>query len=221
MSAMEQARFALPSPSRIFTPAVTFIMILSAAGFLLVLFARDFAINFFALVPQSFIHGRLWQILTYPFVTTPCGLVFSGLIILFIGSSIEREWKTGSFVLLWLIVSIVCGLIWVLVNLLIGKNIAGMGAAACSYGFIATMGLLYRGRRLFIFFATIEAQYLALILIAVSIIINITNPMNLVWILGAPVAYLYIKMRWKMASRGRIDTAGRGRRRSGSFVDID
>jgi hypothetical protein len=96
-----------------------------------------------------------------------------------------------------------------------------MGAAACSYGFISTLGLLFRGRRFFIFFATIEAQYLALILVVIGIIMNITRPINLIWVLGALVAYVYVKARWSMASKGPSRGVSEKHRRPGRFVDID
>jgi membrane associated rhomboid family serine protease len=221
MEEMQQVQFALPSPARIFTPAVTVVLILSVAGLLLLIYANDFSRDFLALGPENFIHGRFWQILTYPFLNCPLSLVFNGLIILFIGSDIEREWKTGSFVLLWLITSVCCGLVWVIIGLLIGNNYTGAGSASCTFGIITAMGLMRRDKRFFVFFATIEGQYLAMVLIAAGIILSVFPPINLIWVLGVPVSYLYIKMRWKMASRVRIGLADRGQRRSGSFVDID
>ena len=84
------------------------------------------------------------------------------------------------------------------------------------------MGLLFRGRRFFMFFATVEARYLVLILIAIGILMNIATPINLVWISGALVAYVYIKLRWRMASKGRvIEPSVKQGRPSGGFVDID
>jgi len=221
MEEMRQVQFALPSPARIFTPAVTVVLILSVAGLLLGLYAGNFSGEFLALGPKNFIHGRFWQILTYPFLNCPLSLVFNGLIILFIGSDIEREWKTGSFVLLWLITSACCGLVWVIISLLSGKEYMGTGLSSCTFGIITAMGLMRRGKRFFVFFATIEGQYLALILIAAGVILSVFPPINLIWVLGVPVSYLYIKMRWKMASRVRIGPAGGGQRKSGSFVDID
>jgi membrane associated rhomboid family serine protease len=223
MSAMQQTQFAVPSPRKLFTPGVTGILILSVAGFLIVTFApSSFATRILGLRAGGVFRGMVWQFLTYPFLyDSPMNLVFSGLMILFVGSTIEREWRTASFLWLWLVVSLSCGLLWVLVNLVIGRDVPGMGAAACSYGFLATMGMLYRGRRFFMFFATVEAQYLVLGLIVIGIILSITNPMMLIWIAGAPVAYLYVKARWSYASRRSSrpvsqDSGGRGR-----FVELD
>jgi len=218
----QQTQMSFPSPTKLFTPGVITILILLIAGILLSTFASDFTIDFLALSASNVLHGRIWQLVTYPFVScSPVNLIFSGLMVLFIGSAIEREWKTASFLLLWLVISAGCGLLWVLVNLVTGNNFIGMGASACTYGLIATMGLLFRGRRFFMLFATVEAKYMVLILIAIGILMNITTPINLVWISGALVAYGYIKLRWSMDSKNRRNISSVEHSRSSGFVDID
>lgn len=222
MSAMQQIQLAFPSPTKLFTPGVITILTLLIAGILLSTFAPGFTTDFLAVSARNVLHGRIWQLVTYPFVSgSPMNLVFSGLMVLFVGSAIEREWKTASFVLLWLVISVGCGLLWVIVNLLTGNNFVGMGASGCTYGLITTMGLLFRGRRFFMFFATVEARYLVLILIAIGILMNIATPINLVWICGALVAYVYIKLRWRMASKSHRSIPSVEERRPGGFVDVD
>jgi membrane associated rhomboid family serine protease len=222
MYTTQQTQITFPSPTKLFTPGVTTIIILLIAGFLLSTFAGGFAIDFFALSAKNVLHGRIWQILTYPFVSnSPFNLIFSSLMVLFIGSIIEREWRTTSFLLLWLVISTGCGVLWMIVNIFFGKNFIGMGAAGCTYGLLATMGLLLRGRRFFMFFATIESRYLVLILIAIGILMNIATPINLIWISGALIAYLYIKLRWRMASQSSRTIQTIEQRRTDGFVDID
>lgn len=222
MYTTQQTQISFPSPAKLFTPGVTAIIILLIAGMLLSMFAPGFRTRFIALSAQSVLHGRIWQLVTYPFASGyPINLVFSGLMVLFVGSAIEREWKTASFLLLWVVVSAVCGLLWVIVNLLTGNNFIGMGASACTYGLIATMGLLFRGRRFFMFFATVESWHLVLILIAIGILMNIATPINLVWVSGALVAYIYIKLRWSMALKSRRSIPSEEQGRSNGFVDID
>lgn len=217
-----QTQMAFPSPTRLFTRGVTTILVLLIAGILLSTFAPRFTTGFLAVSAHNVLHGRIWQLVTYPFVSgSSMNLVFSGLMVLFVGSAIEREWKTASFLLLWMIISVVCGLLWVVVNLVTGNDFIGMGASACTYGLITTMGLIFRGRRFFIFFATVESRYLVLILIAIGILMNIATPINLVWISGALVAYVYIKLRWSMASKGHRTIPSAEQRRSNGFVDVD
>ncbi len=222
MSAMENMQMVMPSPAKLFTRGVTFLIVLSIGGFLLSNFAADFAINFFALGPRNVLHGRIWQLLTYPFIQfCPRNLIFDGLVVLFLGSAIERQWRTASFLLLWLVVSVGCGLIWIVASLLSGSNFVGFGAAGCAYGIIGTLGLLFRGTRFFIFFGAVEAQYLALVLLAIGVIMSISPPINLIWISGAAVAYLYIKLRWRITELQRSGTISTVRKKPQSFVDVD
>lgn len=222
MNGMQQMQVALPPPRKLFTPGVTGILIASVVGFLVFAFAPGFATDILGVSADGVVGGRLWQVVTYAFVhDSAMMLVFNGMMILFIGSIIEREWRTASFLTLWFVVSVVCGFLWAGVTLVTGSNAVGFGATACCYGFISTLGLLYRGTRFFMFFGTVEAQHLALILIAIGIIMNIMAPLTLVWIAGAPVAYLYVKAVWSRAGKRPARTKSRGTRSRGNFVDID
>lgn len=222
MYTTEQPQVTFPSPTKLFTPGVTSIIALLIAGLLLYAFAPGFAANFLAISAQNVLHGRIWQLVTYPFINdSPTNLVFSGLMVLFVGSVIEREWRTASFLLLWVVVSVGCGLLWIVVNLLTGNNFIGMGASGCAYGLLTTMGLLFRGKRFFMFFTTVESQHLVLILIAVGILMSLTQPIILIWISGALVAYIYVKLRWNMFSKSYIHRPSAGQKRPGNFVDID
>jgi membrane associated rhomboid family serine protease len=190
-------------------------------GFTLFSYANTFVMVHLALSADSFMRGRIWQLFTYPFVNG-CGtdLIFSGVLVLFIGSSVERAWRTASFLIFWLVVSVTCGLLWVAVNLALGSNYAGLGTTACGYGLIGAFGLLFRGRRVLAFFWTVEAQYLALFLIAIGIILGIPRPITWIWVSGAAVAYVYIKQRWRQAPRAASARSPEQGRRDG-FVDID
>jgi len=173
-----------------------------------------------ALSVGGIMRGKVWQLVTYPFFE-PCGgnLIFNGLVLLLIGSSIEREWRTGAFVLLWLVVSVVCGLVWIAVSALFRLNYLGMGGASCIYGLIAMFGLLFRKKKFIAWFWAVEAHYISWALIVIGIVLGIRQPMAWIWVSGALVAYLYIKIRWRAASSGT--NAPAGRYTPGSFVDID
>jgi membrane associated rhomboid family serine protease len=219
--AARNIQLALPSPGKLFTPAVTAIIVLMIVGFTLFSYANAFVASYLALSARSFIRGRIWQLLTYPLVNG-CGrdLIFNGILVLFIGSSVERAWHTTAFLILWLVVSVTCGLLWVAANLAAGSNYVGLGTAACGYGLIGAFGLLFRGRRILAFFWTVEAQYLALFLIAIGIILGIPRPITWIWVSGAAVAYVYIKLRWRQESQaGSAGSSARGR--GDGFVDID
>ncbi len=192
----EKTQITFPSPTKIFTPTITTIIVLIIIGFALINHAANFTVNNLALIVGNVFQGKIWTIVTYPFINgSPWNLIFNGFIILFMGSSIEREWGTKSFIFLWLTLSVSCGLIWIVINLVLNQNFIGIGAGPCAYGIIATFGILYRGTRLWFYFFTLEAQYIAMILIGVGAVISIAQPIFFIWVLGALVAYIYVKMR--------------------------
>jgi membrane associated rhomboid family serine protease len=215
-------QMALPSPKKLFTPAVTVIIVLMIIGYALFSYARDFVVVHLALSGTGVIHGKIWQFLTYSFFNdgSLC-LVFNAILLLFVGSSIEREWRTGPFVIFLLVVSVTCGLLWVIVNLAFGKNYAGLGMSACGYGLIAAFGMLFYRRLVFTVLWTVEAQYVSWFLIGVGIVLGIPQPITWIWVSGAAVGYAYIKLR-QQQNFGRAKSRRTGSRdRGGDFVDID
>jgi membrane associated rhomboid family serine protease len=225
MNRMNQLQWQRPAPSQLFTPAVTTILVLSTLGFICSVFLASFTAEWLALNPQRVFRGPLWQFLTYPFTgRCPWTFIFSNMTILFLGSAVEREWRTKSFVALWLVISIICGLVWTLISLLMGRPYIGTSSVACSYGIIAVFGLLFRGTPMVMIFATVEAQVMALILIGLGVILSLTAPITLTWVFGAAVGYVYVKWVWKRNS-SRAEAlriyANSDTRNGGGFVDVD
>jgi membrane associated rhomboid family serine protease len=221
MSDMQEMRIALGSPEKLFTPGVIVVLVLVVLGYVGLIVAPGAVLDALALNPQAVVHGRIWQLVTYPFVNGSCSLLFNGMVILFIGSAIEREWRTSSFLWLWLTVSVCCGVVWVLIGLVTGRPMVGLGAGACGFGIIGTMGVLFRRRRYLFFFATLEAQHIALILIAIGFLLSLARPITLIWVAGALVAYLYVKVRWSLGARAATPSTPRRSGGKGQFVDID
>jgi len=217
-----QIQLYLPSPKKLFTPLVTAVIILIIIGYALVNHLPDFTIRNLALNRFTFFPFRFWQLVTYSFINgCPWNMVFDGIVILFIGSSIEREWGTRSLLWLWLVVCIVCGLVWLLVNFIGGLGYIGLGSGACAYGLIASFGLLFRRRKFLTVLWTIEAQYLALLLIGIGLVIGIANPISWIWVGGALVAYLYVKFLWSGRGTRIKRTKSQAQGRPSGFVDID
>ncbi len=222
MAVFGQTNVDFSPVTKIFTPGVVILLALSLLGFALSWAAPGFCADVLAISAPGVFGGKIWQLVTYPFVgSCAITLVFTSALILFIGSSVEREWRTASFVVLWAVLSVVCGLLWVIITSAVGGNYAGARASGCAYGLLATFGLLNRGRRLLFFVATIEAQHMVLLLIAAGIILTIMQPIGLIWVLGAPVGYFYVKLRWKVAARRAAAYKKPDARRPGQFVDID
>ena len=216
----QQVQFQTPSPSKLFTPAVTSILVIMVISLVLSAFSGFPVGDLFGLSRQGLMRGMVWQLVTYSLVNAnPMQLVFNGLAVLFLGSMIERQWRTMSFLFLWLVVSVVCGLAWLLLNTLMGSDTIAAGANACVYGMLGTFGILFRRRRFFMFFATLETKYLIWILIAIGVLMALSQPLMLIWILGAPVGYGYTKLMWKIGSN-RAQTVSE-KTQTSRFADLD
>ena len=216
-----RSQMSFPAPSKLFTPAVTIIIILMIIGFVITTYAPALVSDYLALSSSGVFSGKVWQLITYPFINgCPQGVIFGGLMILFIGSSLERQWHTKSFVALWLVITLGCGFLWIIVSMLFGGNFLGMSTAGCGYGLLATYAVLNRGRRISMLFVTLEAQYLAIIFIAIGLIMSIASPLNFIWVSGAGIAYLYVKLRLQNRHRSLGQDSSKNKS-SGGFVDID
>jgi membrane associated rhomboid family serine protease len=184
--------------------AVTFSLIM-IAGYILFCIAPQFMQEQFELHPSGVLNGRVWQLATYLFVDETGGsLVWNCVCVLFIGGALEREWRTRSFVALWFVAGLSCALIWMVVSLVAGRDFVGCSAAGAVYGLLGAFGLAFRGRRSFF---GIEVQYVVLALIAIGVILAITQPITLIWIAGAGAGYLYLKVIWRL--RDGITSGGR------------
>lgn len=219
-----RVQMPMPAPSKLFTPFVTALLVGMAVSFVMAALAGDGVVNLFGLSLAGIRKGMVWQLVTYTLVHPgPIGLALNGLMVLFIGSMIEREWKTLPVFLLWLTVSVVCGIIWLGVSLVMQASYVGIMMNPFIYGLLGVFLVLFRDRRLCFFGAVVEGKWLALIFIALGVLINIRQPIGLVWILGALVGYLYVKFAWKIQQgigRGSTRTEPEGMRGSG-FVDLD
>ena len=118
---------SLPAPTKLFTRGVTIILICMVAGFALLCYGGETALRELALHPRGVFAGKVWQLLTYAFLNTGCGLIFNALVVLFFGSAIEREWGTRSFVALWVVSSAACGLLWIIISFVAGREMIGLG----------------------------------------------------------------------------------------------
>ena len=179
-------KLRLAPPKKLFTPAVTAIIVLMLVGFTVANYAHAFVAVHLALSASSVVHGRIWQLLTYPFMSGwGKNLILNSILVLFIGSSLEREWHTVAFFVFWLVVSVACGVLWVAVNLATGNNFVGVGATGLTYGLIGAFALLSRRRRVQIAFWAVEAQYLALFLMVIAIVLGIPHSITWIWVSGA------------------------------------
>jgi membrane associated rhomboid family serine protease len=213
-----QVQMGFPSPSRLFTPGVIILLVLMLVGFILRTFAGDFTDSVLALNPPQVLRGHIWQLASYSLINDAMGLVFNGIIVLFIGSMIDREWRTRSFLVLWLVVVVLTGILWIAISVLFKQGMTGMGSQSGVYGLIAAMGLLQRRRPVL---GPLQAQHMALLLIGIGMILSISRPLNFIWIAGAGISWAYIQLLWRRGYRvTQTGPAPVGKRGEG-FIDLD
>jgi len=201
----QRYEIAIQPPAMYFTRgAVTFILLM-IAGYVLFCFSPKIMEELFALHPSAVLHGCVWQLATYMFVDeSGMSLVWNCICVLIIGSALEREWRTRSFVALWFVAGLSCALIWIAVSLVVRKEFVGFSAAGAVYGLLGAFGLAFRRRRSFF---GIEVQYVVLAFVAIGLIMGITDRILWIWVAGAGVGYLYLKVIWRL--REGFSTGGK------------
>jgi len=222
MDRFGHARFQMPAGERLFTPMVTVLLGLSVAGFVLHLLAPLLVREWLVMDPYLVVRGRVWQLLTYPFFTpSPWILILDGILMMVLGGAIEREWRGKSLLALWLVTTLPCALIWIMVCWLTGSRyiMSGMGAGA--FGMVGAFGLVFRERQFLWFLVPMNSQTLAFILIGVGVLISLPRPITLIPILGAPIAYGYVQLVWRQGSRQESIVSSDSDYRPGGFVDLD
>ena len=216
-----QVQIHLPQASQLFTPAVTTLIVLSIAGSLAYHFATDFCIQWLILVPGRALRGYVWQFLTYPFCFhDPIWLLMDLAVILVVGSAVEREWGTKTFLLFWTVTSLVCGAFWALVTLLLHIPVPMLGSAACGYGLIFLFGELYHGRQFMLMMNVVDARVVSWLMLGIGALISAFAPTNLLYFFGVAVAWAFIKIREKLIY-GEARSFNDGSYDDQGFVDIE
>ena len=209
-------------PQRIFTPAVVSVCILLTLCYLAYFISPAGVVSALALSEASLASGKIWTLITYSLLnTSSIAFLFNCSVILFLGSAVENQWRTLSWILLWVVVSCICGLLYLAVALILNANLSLMGSGACAYGLIGAYGLLFRHNYSNLLFGTLKAHHAALLLIAIGILMSLSQPLSLVSVTGAVVAYAYIKLRWYLTHRSANGDSKMVKKKPGAFVDVD
>ncbi len=167
----------------------------SVAGHLAVLLGFD---------PFSFLHGGLWQPLTYSFVhLSLMGTLFELLSLWFLAGFLESfhgdAWVTGLYA-----VSVLCTAL-AAVLLYLGGSLAGMDVAPALltgcfggiFGLLVAIGLLYGDMEFLLFFTIgIKARYMAILygLLAIAMLFGQQRMYAFAELGGALGGWLYIRM---------------------------
>jgi membrane associated rhomboid family serine protease len=158
------------------------------------------------LLPQAFLHGALWQPLTYSLIHPPGALLstlFELLSLWFLASFLETlrgpSFVTGIYI--WSILGTAAAAI--LITLVTGRlgydlvQIPLMGAIGAVFGMLVAIGVLYGDTQFLMFFViAIKARYLAAIyaLIAFAALFGQSKLVAFAQIGGALAALIYLRV---------------------------
>ncbi len=177
--------------------------VLVGAGFAFPRIANH-AAYMLSFVPQDFLHGWLWQPITYSFVHVGLiGTLFELLSLWFLAGFLEPfhgdGWTTGLYGASVLGTALGALLLYV-GGLAVGHPIEGLPLYGCFggiFGMLVAIGYLYGDVQFLMFFVIgIKARYLAIIygLIAIAMLFGQQRMYAFAQIGGALVGWIYIKM---------------------------
>jgi membrane associated rhomboid family serine protease len=152
-----QMRIGLPS----FTPAVKWLIITNAIVFLFGWIISmptkpeiDFLENLFALNPATpALTLQVWRLVTYQFLHGDFWHIFFNMLwLVFLGTSLERQWGTRKFLVFYLFCGIAGGLFYILL-VYVGflPALPMIGASGAVFGVLTACAILFPQARVFIF----------------------------------------------------------------------
>ncbi len=208
-----------------FTGAVRAIIIFSTAVYVLILLARAFAPDIGdalavngALVGQSVLHGRIWQLVTYGFVNfDPINFALSMLGVYFLGGSVEGALGSRRFVQFYFLSLAIAGALGTVASMsgVVGQGPA-FGAGAATNAILMGFYLLHRNESLTIFPFPIQipAKYIVLgtaVLETAYLLLAHFALFYLVLLFGLAAGYLGFALLLGQRNAYRPATSGVGR----------
>jgi membrane associated rhomboid family serine protease len=160
-------------------------------------------------VPNSVIHGFLWQPLTYMFLhnpTDPIHLLFNMLMLWMFGGELERFWGPAGFLRFYLVAGTGGGICATLLGIAFGGShalVPTIGASGAIFGLFVAFGIVFARRTvLFMFFFPMQARTMALILVGLAFFYLLSQPgsnvSHIAHLGGALTGYLYLKRAWRI-----------------------
>ena len=213
----------LLQPGRLFTPCVTVLfvcLIIMYSVCVLSPSGRDWVMSNLGLTLTSALGDlRLWQFVTHAIIQIGlCGLLFNLGCLIFLASAIERDWGWRGFLIFYLLMSALTGLILALGAAATGQNVLVADIQGFLCAVFGAYARVYRGQILWIFFAKVRAEALMAALLFINALIWLNLPVLLFWLAGAPLGYAYARLRERSPARRLF---GRSARSASRFKGID
>jgi membrane associated rhomboid family serine protease len=214
---------ALHPGRRLFTPAVTVLLVLHLAGFLSLALLPERAaarvLSTFGLRLGAVFGGlAVWQMVTHSFLhfggCSVWGLIWTGLLLVFLGSRLEKEWGTARFACFYVVMAAGTGTLRALPELRAGIVLIGALGFLC--GLLAAFGVTFRSERVWVFLTTVPVPHFVIGALVVLFLVNLSHPANVLWLTGAPLGLVYARAAFRWEWRRRPVRADSNR-----FAEID
>jgi len=197
------------------SPVVRALLILCAVVFVLQLTlsrAWDFPVErVFGFAPLSFFSGKLWQIVTYPFLHGGLThLLFNLLILYMLGTELEWRWGHRKFLRYYAVCAVGGAMLHTLIWLALlvfspeSATAAGLmpivGASGALYGLFVAFGMLNGNAQVLVFFVVpMKARQFVILLTMIEIVSAVfysnSGVAHLVHLGGMLAGYLMIKLQ--------------------------
>lgn len=209
------------------TPTVKILLMVMGGAFLVQLSLTQFAgiaiEGWLGFAPEAFFSGRVWQLLTYPFLHgSLTHILFNGLILYMLGAELEMRWGSRRFLKYFAVCAVggalLQSLCWGLSLLVLPHysdflgNVPIIGASGALFGLFMAFGYLYSESYVLVFFLVpMKAKHFVTFLAAIEIISAVFyndagsggGVAHLVHLGGLFTGFLYLKIKGK-------DLDGRG-----------
>lgn len=162
-----------------FPPAIRFLMLANAVGFLLLMrpASADFVMTVLALWPPGPLF-RPWQLVSYAFLhASPGHLFFNMFALWMLGGEVEYCWGSRRFLLFYVLCVLGAGLTQMTVAALGVTSYPTVGASGAVFGILLAYGMMFPNRRLILLFLPIpiKAKYFVLAYGVLELVLGITG----------------------------------------------
>lgn len=192
---------------RLFRPTVTVLLALHLVGFLAFVLTPEGAagalLQVLGLVPAKvFARAHVWQLVThsmlYPDPSQAFSLIWTALMLLFMGSRMEGEWGTARFAVFCIVCTAAAGVVRML-------PAPGNAVLHGSLGFLCALlgayAWMFRHQRAWVLFTSVRMPHFVIGLLVILALMNIRSPENMLWLSGAVFGFLYARIALQLQRR--------------------
>lgn len=160
------------------------------------------------LAPTAFLHGAIWQLLTYPFIhVDPTHVLFALVGVYFIGGPVQERIRSRAFVELYIISSVLAGGVGVLVAMSARIPGPAFGAGCAANAILMVFYLMNRGTSIMLFPLPFQIPVLWVVvgiggIEAAYFILNSFSFFYLVELLGLGSGYVWYAFMWRRTAAG-------------------